>query len=680
MRIGPIDDPLEREADRVADSVVSGRSTGTISGMRSETARRKCAECEKEEEKSVQRKCMQCSGETNADGGSAETAAKAVSQGGAPLTRAQRGYFEPRFGRDFSAIRVHTGHEATSAAERIDARAFALGENIAFARGEYRPDTDAGRLLIAHELAHTLQQQHGDAPAIRRAPEDAPKDKPPDVPVTLAAKDLLVYPLFIDLWSDIFAQKFTEKQKQEFKLKGTESAAIWNLIFAGAFAGRSLEASSTFGDFLEGWVKNAKEIHRIAGSEKFYLDFFSRFVGINLDSYLGSELFKSRLKTHAASLGPLLVAAQIALSTVMAVKKSSAKPGELEATDWEKHTLLVSTLFSVILAEQIKAPDFFNIGPLKLATHPAFAAYSPVAGGPPPELVFEHKKGEGQEGELLKAGLTLNLAQIVALFQKDAPPAKELADLQKNQGLQTSLWLSYDKIDPTALQRESGKLPSKSLHGGLLVGGNGVLVQLENGVRYTGDDAKALTGLFVRGGFGYAGKKGQVIQKLGFTATYTEWTEKDIYAPRIGAGGEAVAGNAAQFTPFAKVEVGSRHKFGAGAALGFVTGTGQDFNLSDFRGDLSYTYLGDRSADQLPIFKLDLSATYGKLDWFAPDSPALTGFQARANIGQYFFAGQINTGAGKIPDQRAAQIAERPSDKLKVQVPTAVVFTAGTLF
>jgi hypothetical protein len=280
----------------------------------------------------------------------------------------------------------------------------------------------------------------------------------------------------------------------------------------------------------------------------------------------------------------------------------------------------------------------------------------------------------------LKAGLTLNLPQIVALFQKDAPPAKELADLQKNRGLQTSIWFNYDKIDPTALQRQSGKLPAESLYGGLLVGADGVLFQLEDGVRYTGDEAKELTGFFVRGGFGYAGKKGQVIQKLGFTATYTGWSEKDIYAPRIGAGGSAVAGSAAQFTPFAKIEVGSRHKFSAGAALGFVTGTGQDFDLSDFRGDLSFTYLGDRSADQLPIFKLDFSASYGKLDWFAPDSPALTAFQARASVDRYFLAGQINTGAGKIPDQRAAQIAETPSDKVKVQVPTAVVFTGGVLF
>ena len=232
MRIGPVDDPLEREADRVADAVVARQPVGALSSSPA-SIQSKCAGCEKEEEKSVRRKCTQCSGETHAVGGSADMAAKAVSQGGAPLTRAQRGYFEPRFGRNFSAIRVHTDHEAMSAAERIDARAYTLGGDIAFARGEYRPDTDSGRRLIAHELAHTLQQGRGDAPAIRRAPEDAPKDKPPDVPVTLAAKDLLVYPLFIDLWSDIFTQKLTEKQKQEFKLKGTESTAIWNLIFAG---------------------------------------------------------------------------------------------------------------------------------------------------------------------------------------------------------------------------------------------------------------------------------------------------------------------------------------------------------------------------------------------------------------------------------------------------------------
>ena len=49
---------------------------------------------------------------------------------------------------------------------------------------------------------------------IRRQPEAAPKDKPPDVPVTFTAKDLLAYPLFIDLWNDVFAQKLTDKRSR----------------------------------------------------------------------------------------------------------------------------------------------------------------------------------------------------------------------------------------------------------------------------------------------------------------------------------------------------------------------------------------------------------------------------------------------------------------------------------
>lgn len=677
-RIGPVDDPLEREADRIADAVLSGRPVGPIGGGSPSNVQRKCAECEAEEE-TLHRKQVAAPFATNAAPQAANAAAKAVSYGGMPLSAKQRAYFEPRFGRDLTQVRLHTHDKAASAACDINARAYALGADIGFAAGEYAPGTLAGDRLIAHELAHVAQ---GSGPIRRAPPNDAPKEEKPEDKVVFTAKDLLVYPLFIDLWNDIFKQKLTDAQKTEFKLKGKEGAAIWNLIFAGAPAGASLGADASLGDFLGAWLKQAKEIHRIAGSEDFYLDFFSSFVGINLDSYLGSDLFKSRLKTHAASLISIIALAQTALSTVQAVKKPSAAPGELEPTQWEKQTLLVTTLFNIILKEQIKAPDFFNIGPLKLATHPAFAATSATAGGGPPELTFEHKKGEGegQGGELLKLGLTLNLPQIAGLFQKDSPPAKELADLQKNRRWQGSMWFSFDRTDPTALQREAGKLPSKAFHVGTLFGGGGFLGELEGGARYGGDAAKDMTGWFLRGGFGYSGKKGDVVQKMGFTAVYTDWTQRDILAPRLGEGGTPAAGSASQFTPFTKLEFGTRHKFGVGAALGFVTGTHEDFGVSDVRGDLSYTYLGDRSEAQLPVFKIDLSASVGRLDWWNPDSPLLTGVQTRASFNQFFVAGQLNTGAGNIPDERAAQIAEKAGDKVKVQVPTSMLITGGFYF
>jgi hypothetical protein len=96
-------------------------------------------------------------------------AASAFSDAGVPLSAEQRAYFEPRFGRDLSSVRIHTGGEAASAARSIDARAFALGHDIAFGAGE-RP---AINRLTAHELAHVAQTGRGaDANVIRRGPND----------------------------------------------------------------------------------------------------------------------------------------------------------------------------------------------------------------------------------------------------------------------------------------------------------------------------------------------------------------------------------------------------------------------------------------------------------------------------------------------------------------------------
>jgi hypothetical protein len=64
-------------------------------------------------------------------------------------------------GHDFSQVRVHASSRAAAAADAIDARAFTLGQDIVFARGQYRPEVPSGRRLLAHELVHTLQQGGG---------------------------------------------------------------------------------------------------------------------------------------------------------------------------------------------------------------------------------------------------------------------------------------------------------------------------------------------------------------------------------------------------------------------------------------------------------------------------------------------------------------------------------------
>src|SRR3954453_18352463 len=101
------------------------------------------------------------------DGPAGPEVATVVSYGGGPLAADLRSYFEPRFGHDFSSVRIHDN--AAAAAQSINARAFTLGRDIAFARGEYQPNTSAGRWLIAHELAHTLQQKPSGTPVVRRA-------------------------------------------------------------------------------------------------------------------------------------------------------------------------------------------------------------------------------------------------------------------------------------------------------------------------------------------------------------------------------------------------------------------------------------------------------------------------------------------------------------------------------
>jgi hypothetical protein len=84
-----------------------------------------------------------------------------LAAGGQPLLHSERTFFEPRFGRDLSAVRVHTSPAAASMARSIKARAFTSGNAIAFAPSELRQD-NAGRTLLAHELTHVVQNAGGD--------------------------------------------------------------------------------------------------------------------------------------------------------------------------------------------------------------------------------------------------------------------------------------------------------------------------------------------------------------------------------------------------------------------------------------------------------------------------------------------------------------------------------------
>jgi hypothetical protein len=182
LTVGPVDDVFEREASAVADHVMrmpemgtpfvlqrNSRTRGVVQTFttgpqgETETPAWMCASCAHEkgssDEGRVQR---QGGGAVLAAGGSVsratETYLQGMSYGGHPLPNSEREFFEARFGTSFGDVRLHTDRHADAAARAIGAEAFTLGSSVAFRNGKYRPGTNAGRRLLAHELTHVVQQ------------------------------------------------------------------------------------------------------------------------------------------------------------------------------------------------------------------------------------------------------------------------------------------------------------------------------------------------------------------------------------------------------------------------------------------------------------------------------------------------------------------------------------------
>lgn len=140
------DDAQEREADRMADLVMRGPQPGRASIPMKPTS-------------TVQR----TEGTAHAAHitPSASASIDALKSSGHPLPLSARAFFEPRFGADFSGVRIHTDSNAEHTAQSINAKAFTVGSDIAFAAGQSALDSDAGQRLLAHELTHVMQQDGG---------------------------------------------------------------------------------------------------------------------------------------------------------------------------------------------------------------------------------------------------------------------------------------------------------------------------------------------------------------------------------------------------------------------------------------------------------------------------------------------------------------------------------------
>lgn len=147
----------EAEAERTAERVMSGDKGGCACGGNSDEER-------------------------DRDGLIPAAVQQVVASPGHPLDSSTSTLMSSRFGRDFGAVRLHTDAAAAASARAVAARAYTVGQDIAFGAGQYRPGTGEGQRLIAHELQHTVQQRGGGV-ALRRAAIAAAE---PDEPETVA--------------------------------------------------------------------------------------------------------------------------------------------------------------------------------------------------------------------------------------------------------------------------------------------------------------------------------------------------------------------------------------------------------------------------------------------------------------------------------------------------------------
>ncbi len=166
LAISSPDDPYEREADQVAAQVLQSsdgtqpalnisRATGGLQRLnnKGETAQGNPVKSKEN------RRLSSADSATSNNVSLSAAALNNATSNGRPLDKSTRAFFEPRFGRSFSDVQVHTGSMPNQTAQQINALAFTQGSNIVFSHGYYQPQSPAGKKLLAHELVHVVQQQ-----------------------------------------------------------------------------------------------------------------------------------------------------------------------------------------------------------------------------------------------------------------------------------------------------------------------------------------------------------------------------------------------------------------------------------------------------------------------------------------------------------------------------------------
>jgi hypothetical protein len=197
-----------------------------------------------------------------------------LASSGSPLSGETLAYLQPRFGHDFGQVRVHADARAAAAAEAVSAKAFTVGQHLVFGAGEYRPGTPDGDHLLAHELAHVVQQSAGPVGGVPA--DDSLRVSQPGEPLERAA-DWVANAVMVGASPDLV------------QATGASASSSAGLALQREEAGKK-EASPWWSDMLDGGLDIAEAIPGVGSAVKAVSGVGHAGIDLYKGDYLGAGL------------------------------------------------------------------------------------------------------------------------------------------------------------------------------------------------------------------------------------------------------------------------------------------------------------------------------------------------------------------------------------------------------
>jgi Domain of unknown function (DUF4157) len=232
LKVGKPGDAYEREADAMADRVVSMPSA-TATDLAPKNLGTPQPQQVNRKQPAGMRSLMRQTADSKPTPApqNLESRLQQTRGSGSPLDGNTRSAMEGAFNNDFSGVQIHTGQESANLNKSLGARAFTHGNDIFFNSGEYQPQSSQGKHLLAHELTHTIQQ----GGSVQRKTETAPSVQPDKIapnlqtaPAPAVGKQSILSSEVVDLSANIFNP--SEKVKAEIEAEGAKGLDVRVII------------------------------------------------------------------------------------------------------------------------------------------------------------------------------------------------------------------------------------------------------------------------------------------------------------------------------------------------------------------------------------------------------------------------------------------------------------------